>query len=185
MATMKVSKLIQQATKLAAKERPDFFDLAACLWKLHQLDPHALRDLWKDGYPLRQRRAFYLRDVGEALSGLDIPPDVLNSAGWTKIAAMRHRLEELKEAYSGDDLGWQVRLLTDFARKHTVEQLKAHLKGDSAGKQRCVLLRFNDADYKAFAAAVLAHGAKKKGGKSKALIGQEQALLQLIAEKTA
>lgn len=49
-------------------------------------------------------------------------------------------------------------------------------------KQRCVLLYFDEADYQTYEAAVVARGAKKKGAKSKALVGQEQALLKLIAE---
>jgi hypothetical protein len=65
----------------------------------------------------------------------------------------------------------------------SVHRLKA-LQSEKlqAGKQRCILLYFNESDYTTYENAILAHGGKKKGGNAKGLIGQEQALLKLIAK---
>ena len=64
------------------------------------------------------------------------------------------------------------------AEKNTNRELQMLVKGEEpANNQHCVLLYFNDDDYKDFVQSALHHGAARSG---RGLLNKEQAIMALV-----
>lgn len=89
--------------------------------------------------------------------------------GWTKLSTIA--------AHAVDTISPMEQWLK-FAETHTVRECQLRLeKKPFKNETRCMLLRFDDNQYKAFSKAVLKLGAKQRG---KGLVGVERALISAV-----
>lgn len=123
---------------------------------------------------LSRRAIGYLIKVWERFGDLDIPRDSLVKIGWTKLAVVA------ENCAPGEELD-----ALNLAEMHIAKDLPHILKdGSNPARRRTVLLRFTESGYRAFEAALLAHGAKRPRGRknAKGLAGKERALLRALAQ---
>ncbi len=89
--------------------------------------------------------------------------------GWTKLCII---------AAAAAGKSSPVEQWLKFAETHTARECQLHLeKRPFKNETRCMLLRFDDNQYKAFSKAVLKLGAKQRG---KGLVGVERALISAV-----
>ena len=94
-------------------------------------------------------------------------PSGLRAVGWTKLMTICPHLTKAN---------WKELLAA--AEKNTNRELQMMVKGEEpANNQHCVLLYFNDDDYKDFVQSALHHGAARSG---RGLLNKEKAIMALV-----
>lgn len=118
---------------------------------------------------IKQRHAYYVMELGRRIT-MKVPKARLEKIGWTKLMIIAPDL-------TAKNL--EARLM--LAEENTAHALKAIMKGETPReKEHHVALYFSPAQYAAYRTAVLNHGAKPPGGKSRGLAGQEAALMKIL-----
>lgn len=173
----KPSKLLLAARRAARQPRKAFYDFAVALAALHDGEPeNYVAMAGVAGISLR--RLYYLRDVGAFVARHGLPKADAESLGWTRLSIVaRHALGHPAPT-AGDVAAW-----LDLAARSTAHELPGALgkMERPTAKDRALLLRFSPDDYELVEAALLAHGAKRRG---KGLERKEAALVTM-AKKLA
>ena len=170
MATAQRSTAFKKVAELAKAATPKHIELAEALWKLKRADPDGFKDIIATG-TIKQRPAYQLATVWGRLRTLKIRPKELDRVGWAKMTEIVR--------YCGT--AQEVRDAINLADRRTVADLRAKLRegSDPPERQRVILLRFSEPQYRRLRAALTQNGAKlAKNGKG--LVGQEQAILEIV-----
>ncbi len=163
--------LFLKTLMLVAKLEDEFLELASSLRQLQEASPKDFKKLTSIPQ-LGRRKAYYLVSIDKAFGGKLVAPQRLKKIGWTKLAALAPVItdENLEDA-----------LL--FAESNTARNIEAVVKGlEPIIDGRSVLLNFTAAQFEAFSAAIVGHGAVKNG---KGFIGKEAALIAALSENKA
>lgn len=155
----------RRAEGLAKRRKPSFAELAAELFRIHQVAPHRFSDLAKE-VGLSPRTGFYFVKIWEQIRH---HPERkrLSDLGWTRLRLLVPHLDKATAPK-----------LLDFAEKHTAQELQQHLKKQPLkNTTRCMLFRFSDEEHAVFAEALIRHGAKPRG---RGLVGAEAALMKIV-----
>ena len=164
----KLDPIILKTLVLIAKLEDEFPELASLLHQVQKADPKAFKEL--TSLPqLGRRKAYYLVSIDKAFGDKTVPPERLRKIGWTKLAALAPHITNanLEEA-----------LL--FAESNTVRSIEAIVQGmEPIIGGRSVLLNFTAEQFAAFAKAILANGAIKKG---EGFVGKEAALIAALSK---
>jgi len=162
----------QLAQELAAASSKNFYDLARSLNDLHAISPTALVEVCKQS-GRSSRHAYYLSAAGEFIRKSGISKVAAERLGWSKLAAMARHVAD-RPALTDKEL----QSLIALAQQATVYNVQTALaeKKPPARRDRAVLLHFPPDQYELIEAALLAHGATRRG---KGLVGKEAALLAM------
>ena len=144
-------------------------DLAKALWEADQEEPGSLQAI-VNKTDLGRRRAFYLKQIWARFADLDIDRSLLVDLGWKKLSLVAKWSKPGKE-----------RRGLKLAQDYTSRELEMILRGGTAemAEAHSVLLWLDPPQYKVFADVLLKFGATY-AGKSKALVGREEALTQAL-----
>jgi hypothetical protein len=171
MTSRRRSSAYRKAQGLAKCPNPTPIDLAEALWQAEQEEPGSLKAICEDT-GLGTRKAYYLLEIWERFSGLNIQKRLLVDVGWTKLALMA------KHSAPGMEPTW-----LDLAQRHTVKELEAMLKEGPHEKLKAhsTLLRLSPSQYKVFATVLPKFGAKPPR-RGKGLMNKEQALTRALRQ---
>lgn len=133
----------RRAQSLARGPRKPFADLAAELFRIHEVAPHRFADVAQE-VGVSPRTGYYLvRIWGQIRHHPERKR--LERLGWSRLRLVAPHLEKATG-----------RKLLDFAEKHTVQEIQQHLKRQPIKeKTRCMLLRFSAKDYARFAEVMI------------------------------
>lgn len=156
-----------RALDQAKDDDDNFLELAKTLRQLHDRDPELIKKVMaKTG--LGSRKAYYLINIDNWFSGLQVSKARLKKLGWTK-------LQLIGAGVTQDN----VEELLTLAENSTAAQLKQITKGDEAvNNARCVLLYFSPKEYDHLETVLLANGGTKSG---RGIVDKEKALLKAIS----
>jgi hypothetical protein len=155
--------------ELAVQKNSTPIDLAEALWNADQEEPGSLQKVVNET-GLGRRRAFYLKKIWGRFADLDIDRSLLVELGWKKLSLVAKYSPAGKE-----------RRGLKLAQKHTSRALEMILRGGTAdmAEAHSVLLWLDPPQYKVFADVLLKFGATY-AGRSKALVGREEALTHAL-----
>ena len=169
-----ISQTFMRAVSLVSRLNDNFLELGSLLRQLYDTAPEDFASIAKIR-ALGKRKAYYLVQIDRAFAELNVPQARLNAIGWSKLAVIapvvdRDNVEQ-----------WLTK-----AEKYDAENLKATVRGKPpVNNVRLILLRFSPAQFSTFVKAILAHGARRRGGgfvdKELALTS---ALRKALGEKT-
>jgi len=150
-----------------SRQSPDrFAELAEELYTIHAgVGSEGLREAAKQAR-ISMRKAYQLVKMRNVLAK-HWDDERFERIGWTKLCII---------AAAGKSSN--VEQWLKFAETHTARECQLHFeKKPFKNETRCMLLRFDDNQYKAFSKAALKLGAKQRG---KGLVGVEKALIAAI-----
>lgn len=175
-----VARLKQQALALASKPSKSFHAFARALWEVHSKDPSFLHEVERVS-GMKRRALFYLSNVGTFLHRYDISGEQAETIGWTKLQIIaRHVRQQEKEAKGGKLAGKRIDAILQLALQSTAHALPEALRAgniQTGEPLRAVLLRLPADHYAELEAALLTHGAERRG---RGLVKKEKALLKLV-----
>ena len=174
--------LKQHARDLISSSKPPSLDLARTLYEIHKEDVRDFNELVakpKSGpqkAKLSSRKAYYLLKIAEQYQKLPRFSSRLQAIGWTKLTIIGERITRENAAQ-----------LIELAETHTVPQLRSRLTrkrtpkldGKKPTKRKCILLYFNQKQYRIFEEAILKNGAGRPK-KGRGLVRKEQAIIKAL-----
>lgn len=164
--------LVKLVTDLAGKPT-SFYRLAQYLHQLHAVSDISFRRITTNGV-VGRRRAYQLIRIARVFGPSKIPVSTLEAVGFTKLNLLAEKNEKGKVFTKAE-----VEFLVDWAAQHTVKALQDRLAKDpDKQKKRVVAIYLSQAEYPLYRAAMIKCGAQEVG---KGLVGQERALMKLIA----
>jgi hypothetical protein len=157
---------LRKAVRLAARPESTFLELARSLASLHDTDPAALRRFITDS-GMKQRKAYYLLELGRRLQGLRLSEARLKRIGWTKLSVIGKTLTRENA---------ETRL--QWAEENSSRKLADLVRGaKSTSKLHCVQLYFSPREYRRLEEGILGHGGQRRG---RGLIDKEKAILEMV-----
>ena len=166
--------LYDKAIELSKRLDERFLELARTLRQIKDADAELFRLCVEDSR-ISLRKAYYLLQVEETFTKLNVPEERLRAIGWTKLQIVAKHIEEVG-----------VEMALKMAEIATVRHLKVLSQGSLPDKkQHCVLMYLSEYQFELLAKALVQFGAKRGprglGGKEKALTAFLEAHNKLIA----
>lgn len=166
------AELVELVTDLAGKP-VSFYDLARRLHELQDASATDFRKVSTNGV-VGRRRAYQLVRISRVFGPSKIPLSDLEAVGFTKLNLLAEENEKGKIFTAAE-----VEFLVNWAAQHTVRALRDRLAKDTDNqKKRVVAIYLSQAEYLLYRATMIKFGATEIG---KGLVGQEKALMKLIA----
>lgn len=160
--------LYRQAIKLAPQASDKFLEIAEVLYQLQDVNEYRILEFTEE-VKWSSRKAYYLIDIGKALSAMPVNAARLQAIGPTKLKTIAPYITPTNH----EDL-------LQKAEKHSVRDLQKLMKNQPLSEdERMLVLSFDGSDYDRVAKALIRFGAvRERNG----IGGKEAAVLAMLDE---